>query len=230
MRSIVADNNVIGTSKFNNYFTKYVQKKGYKVPYQELPSDILAELSVFAVMSYCALDINIDEEFLIKVIDNKGVEIIDLKALKVGKYALNFDLEYMRKALGVPEDDEMLPILTNPNNWKKLDDTEIFKHPLSEHKEEKIRGEKEILLNSYSVASLFINAVRGLLRDEGEKESTKAETNFKKLILMADSSVPVESLLLRVKAGYVQEMMQFCTLVNSVFERAVEEPHLFDYF
>jgi hypothetical protein len=182
-------------------------------------------------MGFCSLDINIDEEFLIKLVDSKGKELIEFKALKVGKYALNFDIEYMRKALEIPEDDEMLPILTNPNNWRKLSDDEMFKHPLAEHTEEKIRGEQEILLNSYSVASLFINAVRGLFDEENrENDNTKAETNFRRLVLMADSSVPVESLLLKVKAGYVKEMMQFCTLVNSVFERAADEPDLFKYF
>lgn len=229
MRTIIADNNVIATTKFRKYFEKYIQKKGYKVPYLQLPSDILGELSASAVMSYCSLDINIGEEFLIKLRDNSGKDIIEFKATKVGKYALNFDVDSMRKAFGVPEDDEMLPILTNPTNWRRLEDDEIFKHPLAEHKDEIIRGEKEILLNSYSVASLFVNAVRGLLDEDTDRDVEKSENNFRKFVLMADPSVPVESLLLRVKAGYLKEMMQFCTLVNSVFERFADEPDLLNF-
>jgi hypothetical protein len=214
MKKIIVDPITKSSRKFLKYFRKYVQKKGYNTPVEDLVTDILVELVSTAIMSYAAIDLDINEEFELQLMDNEDAVF---KCKKVGKYELVFDKNSIIDTLEIDKNDPMIEVLANPANYKILSKAEHFRHPLAEI--EKVEGVKEPVFNGYAIATVIIDCVRN--PETTDDNAFKATDFFRKAVLESGQNLNVEVLLEKIKAGHLSQMMKASTLINDGFHNIV---------
>lgn len=177
---------------------------------ESLPTDILAELIPTAIMSFSALDLNINEEFELQLTD----EVV-FQCQKVGKYELLINKDSLLNTLDIDKDDPMLNVLTNPANHRILSKSEKFKHPLTEVSEAELGNGIEPVMNGYAIATVIIDCIRNPEKTNNNGESAK--DFFRRTVLESGKAVNVEVLLEKIKAGHLAEMMEASTLINDGF-------------
>lgn len=201
--------------KFQRYLRKYAQKKGFQQDLDELTDDNFLSVVVGAMIAFSAIDLNIDEEFIL-VFEELDSEIKSVKGKKLGRYDVEIDADSLQKMLGLEDDDLHYQSMLNDTKYQRLTKNEIFIHPLS--KIEKINGQE--MLNNYAVATTLINAIRQKesIDDKGES----ARLHLSRLMLISNPTIDIETFIQKIESGDLNAMLRVATLASDGFQRFVE--------
>ena len=201
--------------KFQKYLRKYAQKKGFQQDLEELTDDNFLSVVVGAMIAFSAIDLNIDEEFIL-VFEELESDIKSVKGKKLGRYDVEIYADSLQKMLGVDDDDLNYQSMLNDSQYQRLTKDEFFVHPLA--KIEKINGQD--MLNNYAVATTLINAIRQKesIDDKGES----ARLHLSRLMLISNPTIDVETFIQKIESGDVNALLRVSALASDGFQKFVE--------